>query len=171
MTVWTAIGLMSGTSLDGIDVALLRTDGETAVERGPSLGRAYDAAFRRRLQGALETAKAIDERSERPGDLAEIERELTLRHGEAVSIGMAGALRLSGDEALREQVVALSKQAGLPVKAKGLEVDTVLDVIKLDKKRVGDTVPFVLVNAPGDVTPGHEIPAGELESAVRELLK
>jgi 3-dehydroquinate synthetase len=95
----------------------------------------------------------------------------TLRHGEAVSIGMAGALRLSGNEPLREQVVALSRQAGLPVKAKGLEVDTVLDVIRLDKKRVGDTVPFVLVNKPGDVTPGHEIPADELEAAVRELLR
>ena len=80
----TAIGLMSGTSLDGIDVALLRTDGESIVERGPSLGRSYDAAFRRRLQGALETAKAIKDRTERPGDLGEIERELTLRHAEAV---------------------------------------------------------------------------------------
>src|SRR5690606_1953024 len=72
----TAIGLMSGTSLDGIDVALLRTDGEAVVERGPFLARPYDAAFRRRLQGALETAKGIGKRDERPGDLAAVERAL-----------------------------------------------------------------------------------------------
>ncbi len=94
-----------------------------------------------------------------------------LRHGEAVAIGLAGAMRLSGDDALRDEVVSVCKQAGLPVKAKGLSVDTVLDVIKLDKKRVGDTVPFVLVGAPGDVTPGHEIPEDQLASAVKELLK
>ncbi len=31
-----AIGLMSGTSMDGIDVALIETDGEDVVERGPA---------------------------------------------------------------------------------------------------------------------------------------
>ena len=80
----TAIGLMSGTSMDGIDVALLRTDGEAFVERGPAMGVRYDPAFRKRLQGALETAKAIVRRDERPGDLAAVERELSLRHAEAV---------------------------------------------------------------------------------------
>ncbi len=75
---------MSGTSLDGIDVALLETDGEGVVSRGPFMGVAYDPAFRRRLAGALETAKAISRREERPGDLADIEREITLRHARAV---------------------------------------------------------------------------------------
>ena len=60
--VRTAIGLMSGTSMDGIDVALLRTDGDGFVERGPFLGVSYDPAFRERLKTALEQAKTIKNR-------------------------------------------------------------------------------------------------------------
>jgi anhydro-N-acetylmuramic acid kinase len=75
---------MSGTSMDGIDVALLRTDGQAIVERGPFLGVPYDVAFRDRLKQALEQAKAITRREQRPGELAEIEGVLTLRHASAV---------------------------------------------------------------------------------------
>ena len=38
-----ALGLMSGTSMDGIDVALIETDGEEVVERGPSATFPYVA--------------------------------------------------------------------------------------------------------------------------------
>lgn len=80
----TAIGLMSGTSMDGIDVALLRTDGENRVERGPSYYVPYDPALRERWKRALEVAKAITERTQRPQDLGESERMLTLCHAAAV---------------------------------------------------------------------------------------
>jgi anhydro-N-acetylmuramic acid kinase len=50
-SIW-AIGLMSGTSGDGIDAALLKTDGERIVETGPGNGEAYDPEFRARLKSA-----------------------------------------------------------------------------------------------------------------------
>ena len=80
-----ALGLMSGTSLDGIDVAMLTTDGEDVVERGPSATYPYPPAFRALLRRALADATAIAARDQRPGCLAEVERDLTKRHAAAVA--------------------------------------------------------------------------------------
>ncbi len=91
MALVTSIGLMSGTSMDGIDIAVLTTDGENAVVRGTSGFVAYEAAFRRRLEASLETARAIAHRNERSDELAALEREITLRHAEAVA-GFLGRL-------------------------------------------------------------------------------
>lgn len=70
--------------MDGVDVALVRTDGEAAVECGPFLGVPYDAAMRRALAAALVEARALRRARDRPGSLGEVERRLTGLHADAV---------------------------------------------------------------------------------------
>ncbi len=94
------------------------------------------------------------------------------RHGEAVGLGLLAALRLSGQEALRAQVRGLLIAHELPVRLEGVDPERVVELTARDKKRLGTDVwvPFVLVEAPGDVRIGCHVAHDELRAAVRELL-
>ena len=91
------------------------------------------------------------------------------RHGEAVGLGLLAALRLSGQEGLRETVLELLRGRGLPVKLEGAAVDAVLEALARDKKRLSGLAPFVLVAAPGEVKVGCELAAQDVRAAVAEL--
>lgn len=79
----TAIGLMSGTSLDGVDAALLTTDGTRATAFGPALTLPYSPAFRTALRACLGQRP-------QPSWQATIEA-LTDRHADAVEALLARA--------------------------------------------------------------------------------
>lgn len=83
--VMRALGLMSGTSMDGIDVALLQTDGQNVVSRGPSMTFPYSPETRARLMAGLADARDMTDRDERPGSLAALEIEITELHAAAVN--------------------------------------------------------------------------------------
>jgi anhydro-N-acetylmuramic acid kinase len=84
MTVQTVLGLMSGTSMDGVDAAVLNTDGETIAGFGPHLTRPYGETERAVLREALAAARGLASRDARPGVLADAERIVTAAHIEAV---------------------------------------------------------------------------------------
>lgn len=83
--VWRALGLMSGTSLDGIDVAVIETDGERILGRGFAATYPYSDAFREKLRAGLAEAACLQDRAARPGRLALLEQYLTELHAEAAT--------------------------------------------------------------------------------------
>jgi shikimate kinase/3-dehydroquinate synthase len=91
------------------------------------------------------------------------------RHGEAVGIGLLAALRLSGRDTLRDEVAGLLAARGLPLAFEGPSAREVAELVSRDKKRRGGRVPFVLVQAPGEVTHGHEVADGDLLAAIEEV--
>jgi anhydro-N-acetylmuramic acid kinase len=79
-----AIGLMSGTSLDGVDVALIETDGERIAGFGPTGYRPYANGEQALLRQALQEGAALTGRTARPGVLAEADAFVTRVHAETV---------------------------------------------------------------------------------------
>ncbi|MCP1243451.1 anhydro-N-acetylmuramic acid kinase [Acetobacter lambici] len=76
-----ALGLMSGTSLDGVDAALIRTDGTAIAAHGPSLTLPYTAELRLRLRNLLDNAPDLTPDN---AELRAVEQALTLVHAQAV---------------------------------------------------------------------------------------
>ncbi len=118
------IGLMSGTSLDGVDAAVIETDGERVHGFGPALTLPYPPPLRAALRALLARAPSLaaDDPMLRAAEAA-----LTARHAEAVAalgadaelIGFHGQTILHDPKAGRTwqigDATALARATGLPV--------------------------------------------------------
>ncbi|MHA1553253.1 MAG: anhydro-N-acetylmuramic acid kinase [Alphaproteobacteria bacterium] len=80
MSAKTALGFMSGTSMDGVDAALLVTDGERVIARGPAFSATYQTGEREVLRAAMADAVGMADRRARPGSLAAAENLVTNAH-------------------------------------------------------------------------------------------
>jgi anhydro-N-acetylmuramic acid kinase len=150
-----ALGLMSGTSMDGIDVALLDTDGDCELRHGPAATYAYPAEIRVKLRAALAEAKGLSERGSRPGSLGEVERELTELNADAVDRflrtngvdkGQIDIIGYHGQTVLHEPPRRLTVQLGdgrLLAERTGVEV--VFDLRAADVAAGGQGAPLVPV--------------------------
>ncbi len=150
-----AIGLMSGTSLDGIDVALIETDGERVTGFGPSATDPYAAGDRNLLRQALEEGRALGSRTARPGVLGAAERMVTTLHAAAVENFLAANRieRASIDiVGFHGQTVLHRPQAGLTVQigdgaalADALRLPVAYDFRAADVAAGGQGAPLVPV--------------------------
>src|ERR1700684_175364 len=84
-----AIGLMSGTSQDGVDVALIDTDAEALAQFGATACRPYTKAERTLLRRATAAAANLTERTARPDIVAKAEQLVNDAHIEAVEAFLA----------------------------------------------------------------------------------
>ena len=156
MTILTALGLMSGTSMDGIDVALIRSDGENRVERGPSAEFPFDPATRKAIeQGLIDALKIGDDRKQRPGALEPLEHMITRLHIDAVNQFLTqnsltsrdiDIIGFHGQTVLHRPDDGVTVQLGLgQMLADETQIDVVYDLRANDMAQGGQGAPLVPV--------------------------
>ena len=150
-----AIGLMSGTSLDGIDAAFVRSDGEIVKPWGEPYHMSYNAEQKEQLKAGLLEAKKEAKPSTSNSLINKLELELTDLHAQAVFnileqnglnnndidvIGFHGQTLLHGpDEGWTWQI------GDGELLAKKLEIPVVNDLRRYDVEHGGQGAPMVPV--------------------------
>ncbi len=137
-----AIGLMSGTSLDGIDAAWLLTDGESITQFGPSVTLRFEDSLRADLRRLLDLASRIA--ADDPFLLATEER-LTRDHALAVALTGQGAdiIGLHGQTILHQPEQHRTWQIGdAALLARIARIPVVHDFRSADVAAGGQGAPF-----------------------------
>ncbi len=100
--------------------------------------------------------------------------DFSMRHGEAISIGMVAAARISAelDEAksvLGGRIEAVLKTWGLPVRCPPVKANAIWAAMTHDKKKRGDALRWVLPRAIGEVEIVEDVPQVTVKSVLRTI--
>lgn len=100
------------------------------------------------------------------------------KHGEAVAIGMVGAVKIAEslelvDSSVESRLKALLKKAGLPVRIIGLKLSCpiFLRFMRHDKKALAGNIRFVLPLAIGKVKIADTVPMSVIKNTLAYLIK
>jgi anhydro-N-acetylmuramic acid kinase len=143
-----AIGVISGTSMDGIDVSIVETDGDAFVRPGPGQTFSYPEGLRKQLQSLIaEPARAQSE------PLEDLEQAVTRAHLDAIRrfMGEAGVtaeeiglVGFHGQTVYHRPETRFTRQLGIGSKvAEELGIDTVDRFRHADVASGGEGAPFV----------------------------
>jgi anhydro-N-acetylmuramic acid kinase len=146
---------MSGTSLDGVDAAIVETDGERILGFGPTSYRPYRDEERAVLRQALAEAVSLTDRVSRPGVIAEADALTTRTHAEVVerlladkgiSPGDINVVGFHGQTVIHRPHDKLTVQVGDGAAlAKRLRIPVVHDFRQADIQAGGQGAPLVPV--------------------------
>ena len=108
------------------------------------------------------------------GHALEVLSGFTLRHGEAVSIGMVAATRTAValglcDKTVEGRLTALLQRFGLPTQHEGYEPGEIWEAMATDKKKRGKKLRFVLPRAIGQVVVTDQVPKAEVLEVLERL--
>ena len=100
--------------------------------------------------------------------------DFSLRHGEAVSIGMVAAARIAAElgrtaPALADRIEAILALWELPVRCPPFDANLIWEAMAYDKKKRGRALRWVLPRAIGDVEINEDIPQEVVKSILRNL--
>ena len=95
-------------------------------------------------------------------------------HGEAVSVGMMGAARISQGMGLIEEAVVerqrrLLERFDLPTEAPGVDPERIFQAMSLDKKTEGGSIKWVLLERVGSAVVRRDVPPQLVEEAVQSV--
>jgi 3-dehydroquinate synthase len=108
------------------------------------------------------------------GHSLELLSDFSLRHGEAVAIGMVAASRIArelgrADRSLTDRIEAILRAWGLPVRCPPYGPGAIWEAMTHDKKRRGRTLRWVLPHAIGHVEIVEDVPPAMVKSVLRDL--
>ena len=83
--IFTALGLMTGTSMDGVDTSIIKSDGLSKFNNVSDKYWEFDLELRNKLVDLRNEIKTKDNLIEFSNELKILERELTIFHGEIVN--------------------------------------------------------------------------------------
>ena len=81
---YTSLGLMSGTSGDGVDASIIKSDGETKYEVIKDKYFQYDKEIQQNIHNLKEKIHKIEDLKKNSKDLMELERKITLFHAKVI---------------------------------------------------------------------------------------